>query len=69
MLIGQESCHQESCQSKEIRDRLKTCKRRKDVVLLTGIGEKAKNFQLLVILEQAKGLKQGGEGFTGILEI
>ena len=41
VLIGQECCHQESCQSKEIRDRLKTCKRRKDVVLLTVIGEKA----------------------------
>ena len=26
-------------------------------------------FQLLVILEQAKGLKQGGGGFTGSLEI
>ena len=47
-----------------------TWKQGKDEVLLTGIGEKAfKNFQLKVILEQAKGLRQGGEGFTGILEI
>ena len=44
VLIGQESCHQESCQSKETRDRLKTCKRREDVVLRTGIGEKAEFF-------------------------
>ena len=29
VLIGHKNCHQESCQSKEIRHRFKTCKRRK----------------------------------------
>ena len=42
VLIGQESCHQESCQSKEVRDRFKTCKRQKDVLL-----EKKLNFLVL----------------------
>ena len=73
VVIGQGSCQQESVSIKGIKYEI-VCKfvngGRKDVVLLTGIGEKAfKNFQLLVIQEEAKGLRQGGEGFTGIVEI
>ena len=39
LLIGQESCQQESCQSKE--SSVNRGKIVKDAVLLTGVGEKA----------------------------